>query len=310
MKISIVIPNYNGFDLLQKNLPKVISAMDTDLEVKIIIVDDCSSPVEQENLNKLVSVLDSKIPIKLIKHTKNKGFALTVNTGAFHDPADFYVFLNTDVVPENGFLDKAIKHFENNENLFGVGFMDESIEGNHKVLRGRGIGEWKKGMLIHSRGEVDKSNTLWISGGSSVIRGSMFRSLKGFDSLYSPFYWEDIDLSFRAQKRGYALLFDSSIKVKHFHDEGSIKKHFSKNKILSIAYRNQFIFHWKNISDISFLFSHLFWLPYHVFRALIRFDIPFFVGFVKVIGMLPIIISTRGDMRVITTDHRIINQKW
>ncbi|PJE58197.1 MAG: glycosyltransferase family 2 protein, partial [Candidatus Portnoybacteria bacterium CG10_big_fil_rev_8_21_14_0_10_36_7] len=43
-------------------------------------------------------------------------------------------------------------------------------------------------------------------------------SLNGFDELYSPFYWEDIDLSYRAWKTGYTVLFDPQVLVEHHHE--------------------------------------------------------------------------------------------
>ncbi len=39
--ISIVIPNYNGEELLKKNLPKVFDSLPQDSEV--IVVDDAST---------------------------------------------------------------------------------------------------------------------------------------------------------------------------------------------------------------------------------------------------------------------------
>lgn len=310
MKTSIVIPNYNGFQLLQKNLPKVISAVGNQKDVSIVLVDDFSSKEEQEKLDGFVLKLDSKIPVTLLKHKKNKGFSSTVNTGAFHQPADLYILLNTDVVPQNGFIEKAVKHFEEDENLFGVGFMDRSRDSRGEVFRGRGIGKWQKGFLTHSKGDIEKTNTLWVSGGSSAIKGSIFRNLKGFDISMDPFYWEDIDLSFRAQKRGYKLVFDKNIVVDHFHDEGSIKKHYNKKKIMTTAMRNQFIFHWKNITDVSLLLSHFTWLPVHLIRAVISWDTVFLIGFIRAIGKIPVIISNRGKNRSIVSDKIIINQNW
>ena len=44
MNISIIIPNYNGEDLLKKNIPKVLDAAENYKEgvVEIIIIDDAS----------------------------------------------------------------------------------------------------------------------------------------------------------------------------------------------------------------------------------------------------------------------------
>lgn len=312
MKVEIIIPNYNGVELIKKNLPKVIEAAKSYKHILITIVDDCSEQNEQKELNKFIDEFKktSPVPITLLKHTKNLGFSSTANTGALNSDADILIFLNSDVTPAKGFVEKTLKHFEKNNRLFGVGFMDRSIEEEKEVLRGRGIGKWQRGMLIHSRGEVDKTNTLWISGGSSGINAKKFAEFGGFDTLYNPFYWEDIDLNYRAQKKGYEVMFDPSIVVEHRHSEGSIKKQYGTQKIKIIAYRNQFIFIWKNISDPSLIFSHFVWFPYHVLKALVRFDTLFFLGLIQAIWKMPLIIihSLKQRKTYLERDSEILNK--
>lgn len=310
MKVEIIIPNYNGFELMQKNLPKVINAASSYKDVSITIVDDRSHEPERGKLREFIEKVktDVKVPIKLLEHSENKGFSSTVNTGAFNSDADVFIFLNTDVIPENKFVEQAVAHFKEHEKLFGVGFTDKSVEGEKIVLRGRGIGKWERGFLHHARGEVDKTNTLWVSGGSSAVRASFFRELDGFDELYDPFYWEDIDLSYRAQKRGYFVIFDKNIEVEHRHAEGSIKKHYKSQKIKKIAYRNQFIFHWKNISDSKLLVSHFAWLPYHTLRAIMRGDQAFISGLFMTLARLGTIIKKRKLNMKKVSDKEILDQ--
>lgn len=278
--ISIIIPNYNGEKLLKKNLPKVIKAVGNS---EIIVIDDCST---DGSLNELVSLRGK---VKVIKNKKNVGFSTTVNRGVRESSGEIIVLLNTDVVPETGFLTPMISHF-GDDNVFAVGCMDKSIEGDKIILRGRGLGEWRRGFLVHSRGDVDKTNTLWVAGGSGAFRKSIWEKLGGFDELYSPFYWEDIDLSYRALKSGYKVYFEPKSVVVHEHAKGSIKNTYSKFKIKTIAYRNQFIFVWKNATDLGLQFSHLFWLPYHFIKATIRGDYIFFTGFFLAFLRLPQII--------------------
>jgi hypothetical protein len=80
--------------------------------------------------------------------------------------------------------------------------MDKSMEGDKVVLRGRGIGRWEKGFYIHKRGEIDKVDTAWVSGGSGAFRRLMWNTLGGMDPIYNPFYWEDIDPEIKANFSG------------------------------------------------------------------------------------------------------------
>ena len=290
MSVDVVIPNYNGFELVKENLPKVIE------EAKryggsIIIVDDGSNKDEFESLSNFVKDKN----ILLLRNERNSGFSSAVNRGMSKSNSDFVVLLNTDVLPEDNFLDAAIKDLLSDRNLFGIGFIDKSVEDGKTILRGRGLAKWKKGFLVHRRGEVDKTDTFWISGGSSIIRRELFEKLSGFDSLYDPFYWEDIDLSYRARKSGYKIKFEPKSVVIHKHYEGSIKKYFSNFQINTIAYRNQFIFVWKNITDFRFVASHLIWLPYHLLTSILRFDMPFILGFLLALSRLPVIMRKRFE---------------
>ncbi len=204
MTVSIVIPNYNGAHLLEKNLPMVIEAVHNYEEKKhfdteIIIVDDASVDDSiQEIKNQILRLRGQEL--KIIMNEKNLGFSSTVNKGVRHAKGDILVLLNTDVRPEKDFLLPLVSHFEKDDNVFAVGCMDKSIEGEKVALRGRGVGRWEKGFLMHARGEVNKNNTLWVSGGSGAFRKSIWEKLGGFNDLYNPFYWEDIDLSYRGVK--------------------------------------------------------------------------------------------------------------
>ncbi len=293
MKINVIIPNYNGAKLIAKNLPSVLDSLGDYPDSQITIVDDGSEQVDYQELKEFISNLNNENKIDLIRSEKNKGFSSAVNKGALSKDSDLLVILNTDVSPEKNFLEPVINDFQNNDKLFGVGCLDKSEEENGAVFRGRGIGFWEKGFVNHRKGETDKSDTFWVSGGSSIVRTNLFKHLGGFDEIYNPFYWEDIDLSYRARKAGYDIKFENKSIVIHRHLEGSIRKYYSKSSITKIAYRNQFIFVWKNITEPHLLLTHIIWLPYHLFKAAIRLDFPFFQGMLIALVKLPDIIKRR-----------------
>ncbi|QQG41089.1 MAG: glycosyltransferase family 2 protein [Candidatus Levyibacteriota bacterium] len=285
MKVSIIIPNYNGAELLKKNLPKVMTASGN---AEIIVVDDCST-------DNSIEILED-FPVSVIRNEKNLGFSPTVNKGVKEASGEIVVLLNTDVSPEKDFLIPLLDHFKD-EKVFAVGCMDKSIEGSKTVLRGRGLGKWERGFLVHRRGDVDKTNTLWVNGGSGAFRKSIWEKLGGFNELYSPFYWEDIDISYRALKSGYGIFFEQKSIVIHEHEKGAIKNKYSQFNIKTIAYRNQFIFVWLNITDFSLVLSHIFWLSYHFINAIRRKDSAFFLGFMKALLLFVKILESRRKIK-------------
>jgi GT2 family glycosyltransferase len=175
--------------------------------------------------------------------------------------------------------------------------MDESIEDGKTVLRGRGVGKWQRGFLMHQKGKNDKTTTLWVNGGSGAFRKSMWDKLGGLDLLYNPFYWEDIDLSYRALKAGYKLVFEPRSRVIHEHEKGAIKTKFKSGQVRRIAYRNQFTFIWKNITDQRLRVSHFLWLPYHFMKAFVAKDWKFYGGFYDAWRRYPEIQRSKGKAK-------------
>lgn len=307
MNVSIVIPNYNGVRLLEKNLPKVIEAAKYFEEknksiVEIIVVDDSSK-------DESVAFIKTQ-KLRFVENEQNLGFSSTVNRGVKIARGDVVVLLNTDVKPERDFLLPLVENFKMDENVFAVGCMDKSVEADKSVLRGRGIGKWNKGFLAHARGEVDKYNTLWVSGGSGAFRKSIWDRLGGLNELYNPFYWEDIDIAYRALKSGYKLVFEPKSVVVHEHEKGAIKSHYTKYDIKKIAYRNQFIFVWLNATDLSLQFMHFLWLPYHFIKAIYNKDLAFFTGFIQAVLRLPRILKTsfQSQRLFVHSDREVIQE--
>lgn len=302
MKVSFVIPNFNGEEILKRNLPKVIEAAavfskDESHKTEIIIIDDCSKDKSVSVINSIINDAKYKyLTLKLIINPINKGFSSTVNNGARKATGEILILLNTDAYPEKkeDFFSDALRYFDDPK-VFAVGFLDKSIEDGKVVLRGRGIGKWKRGFLLHRRGEVDKNNTLWVSGGSSAYRKSIWDQLGGMNEMYNPFYWEDIDLSYRGLKNGYKIIFEPKSAVIHEHDKGSIKKSRKPFTIQTITYRNQLQFVWLNATDKSILLSHILWLPFHLLNTLIKGDTAFLFGLLKATLRLPEVLRYRSE---------------
>lgn len=301
MNLSVIIPNYNGKDLLSKNLPKLLDEISNYKhgETEIIVTDDCS----QDNS---IEVIKKFPQVKLVSSPINTGFSSNVDRGVEKAKYEILLLLNTDVYPDKDFLSPLLSHFKD-ENVFAVGCMDRSVE-KDIVLRGRGVGKWQRGFLIHARGEVNKGDTLWVSGGSGAFRKSIWGKLGGLNRIYDPFYWEDIDISYRAQKAGYKIIFEPKSTVWHEHEKGAIKRKYSAFDIKIIAYRNQFLFVWLNVSDMDLILKHFLWLPYHFIKTLFLGEFAFYLGFLKALILFPKVIKSRYSNKklFIISDKQVI----
>lgn len=300
MDISIIIPNFNGENLLKENLPKVFAAVKEykSGKVEIIIGDDASTDNSISEIEIFFKKFKEKnIVGKLVRNSneKERGFSKNINRCMRGSSGEIIILLNSDVAPYENFLEPLLKPFSN-KMVFAVGCMDESIENGEKVLRGRGIAKWEKGFLSHGAGELNKKNTLWVSGGSGAFRKTIWDKIGGLNELYNPFYWEDVDLSYRAQKEDYIVLFEKESKVIHKHNMGVIKTQIKSNYIQKIAYRNQFFFVWLNITDTKLLLSHILWLPYHLLGAVKNRNKNFLKGFISALTNFPEILIYRQKL--------------
>ncbi|HEX7041812.1 MAG TPA: glycosyltransferase [Patescibacteria group bacterium] len=314
MNISIVIPNFNGRDLLLNNIPKILDAVKNynGGSIELIITDDSSKDGSIEAveslLKRIISKNNTRIPYKVLKNFTgtNRGFSGNVNIGVKNSTGDIIILLNSDVVPKVGFLEPLLSHFTN-DSVFAVGCMDESIEDGKTVLRGRGIGKWERGFLVHNAGKLDSERTLWVSGGSGAFRKSIWDKLGGLNEIYNPFYWEDIDLSYRAQKAGYKVLFEKKSVVRHEHSKGAIKTFYKPFRVRKIVYRNQFLFTWLNLTDKMLLVKHFLWFPYHIANAIKNRDLAFFYGLVMAIFKIPKVLVYRSKTKSfwVKTDEEV-----
>lgn len=312
MNISIVIPNYNGEKILHENLRAVLQLLlqYKKGEKEVIVIDDASTDTSVAIITQIFAGFsDSSITTKLIQNETNVGFAPTVNKGVTIATGDVVVLLNTDVIPESNFLEPLLAHFSD-ETVFAVGCLERSVEGETVHLYGRGLGKWEKGFLVHRAGEITGNKTLWVSCGSGAFKKELWDTLGGLNEVYAPYYWEDIDLSYRALKCGYNVVFEQKSVVTHKHEDGAIKKTQKPARIRAIATRNQILFAWNNLTDTSLLLTHFTSLPLHLARAVKGRDIVFILGFLQAVSKIPQVIAYRVHRKgtILKSDTAVIQE--
>ncbi len=259
LSLDLVIPSYNAKHLLQKNLPQIIKFSPSIKN--IIIVDDGGTDDTKAYLEKNIKNLI------YLKNDKNCGFPKSVNKGFNTSKADLVLLLNNDVYPTQSYLSPALKHFRDPQ-VFAV-TLNEIGASWPQV-------SWNKGKFQYVKGQ-DKTKSrysAWASGGSAIFRRSIWKKLGGLNTIYSPGYWEDIDLGWRAWKSGYKIIWEVKSKLVHQHQ--STFKNLDQNRLNLIKQRNELLFIWQNFSDFRYLLSHLWFLCSYSF---------FHLGFFKVIWL-------------------------
>lgn len=250
---SVVIPNWNGKDLLEKYLPSVITAMQGNAKNEVIVVDNGSTDGSAEFVRQ-------RFPsVKLVALESNLGFGGGSNRGFAEASNDIVVLLNSDMRVAPDFLAPLLKGFDAPD-VFAVSCQIFFSDPN-KLREETGLTQatWRRGKIdIRHRIDDDVEDLFpcfYGGGGSCAFDRRKFLSIGGFDEVLRPFYLEDTDLGYLAWKRGWRVLYQPQSHVWHEH-RGTIGKKFSPDYIASIVRKNFVLFAWKNIHSPRMLLEH------------------------------------------------------
>ncbi len=265
---SVVILNWNGRDLLAQGLPSVLdAAAETGEGCEILVVDNGSTD------DSVGFVRDSFPSVRVLPLDKNYGFGEGNNIGVRNASGDIVVLLNSDMVVEKHFLRPLLDAFEADANLFAAAcqifFQDE---GKRREETGKTFSYWDHGVIQYLHQDVTSLDcdrnyvpVSWAGGGASAFDKGKFLHLGGFRSLFSPAYVEDTDLSYRARKRGWGVVFTPASVVYHKHRASSTKR-YQEEELEVLIRRNQLLFIWANVSDRKLFAEHLLTHPLRVLR--------------------------------------------
>jgi len=252
---AIVIPNWNGRDLLEKYLPSVVIAAERVPGSEVIVVDNGSTD------GSAVFVEERFPQVRVVALDQNLGFGGGSNAGFRAARHDVVVLLNSDMRVEPDFHQPLLDGFAD-EKVFSVScqifFSDPT-----KLREETGLTEfwWERGSLrVRHRTDPairDLYPCAYGGGGSCAFDRRKFWELGGFDELLAPFYLEDTDLGYLAWKRGWKNLYQPASVVYHEH-RGTIGRRFSEAYIQGVLKKNFLLFAWKNIHEWPRLLANFF----------------------------------------------------
>jgi len=268
---SVVIPNWNGKDLLAKYLPWVIRALSGSPGNEIVVVDNGSTDGS-------VDFLRAAFPqVKVLALPENLGFGGGSNAGIQAASKRIVVLLNSDMRVAPDFLAPLMEGFRDPQ-VFAVSCQIFFSDPN-KIREETGLTEgwWEDGSL-RVRHRIDPAidglyPCFYGGGGSCAFDRAKFLDLGGFDELLRPFYLEDTDLGFLAWKRGWKVLYQPRSVVYHEH-RGTIGKRFREDQIQAALKKNYLLFAWKNIHEWRRLVPHFFFSYSGAILAVIFGDVP------------------------------------
>jgi len=295
--VSIVIPTWEGKELVASFLPSVLRAAKAFPGPWEVIVSDDNSG------DSTVSFLRENFPeVRVLRTNLRRGFAGTANAGLKETRNGIVVLLNNDTEVEEDFLQPLVRHFDD-ERVFAVLCKCYDWDGI-RFRDGGKIGEFKRGFFrVHRNYDVDlaaadsaRPYLSFMAGGAfSAFDRRKLETLDWIDEQFAPFNWEDADLSYRAWKRGWEIRYEPASIVRH--RPNSTVGRFRKDYVKAISRRNRLLFVWKNLTDIDKLIAHFSVLFFESVYAFLRLDVVHFASLGMAIARIPGISRARKKER-------------
>jgi len=230
--ISVVIPNYNGRILLERYLPSVFDALAyAACKFEFIVIDDCST-------DDSVQFLQQQYPqINILKNPSNIGFSKTCNRGIMTAKGQKILVLNSDIKLTRTYIRQCLDAFGKADTFAVMGkAIDESAH-----PQTTGIFFKRTIFGIKKYPNYSSNETHFVSGANTLFDTKKIQEIGGFNPIFSPYYFEDDDLSFRAMLRGWKSYFLEDAICYHL-GSSTIKSSARKRRIKRVYFRNKIIF--------------------------------------------------------------------
>lgn len=250
MQATLIIVSYNGRELLAKSLPAALAAARRAGDHLVVLADDGSTDYS-------IHFAATTYPQVRVLAFPHRGFGATCNAAVAHAETEAVVLLNSDALVSPDFLPPLLEDLSR-PNVFLVGPKFLNADGSlTDTLGNRTSCRWHRGLLsIHHETDPDllreTAPQLYANGAAMAFRRDKWLSLGGFDPLYRPFYWEDVDLGYRAWGRGWRVLYEPASEV--VHEQGStVKRGHRAAYVELMSAKNAVLFTWKNFLDRGLL---------------------------------------------------------
>ena len=277
----IVILNYNGEEMLAKCLPSLVEAVRHAKTPTAITILDNQSTDHSE-----AYVRENYPGMEFVKAPENRVLC-SYNDYLKTISEPVAILLNNDIRVDKNFIDPMVERFEKDPSTFLVAPRVMSFDG--KTIEAVDTRDGMKfGMFWASaRYPGYEAHTMvpssTFASGFGAFQREKFLELGGYDLRYLPGIMEDADLCLQAQRAGYQLYYEPRSWVYHM-GQASFKKAFSDLKRETLAYRNTFLFMWKNFHGLRFWAAHLFFLPLRMIWMLLKGRWSFVIGFFEALG--------------------------
>jgi len=303
IRCSLIVLNYDERDLVVACVRSMLDAVGPDDE--IIVVDNGSTDGSADAVEAAFPS-DVYPAVRLVRLPENR-YIFSLNAGLEVARGATVAFCNNDMVVEPNFVEEALSCFVSDD-IFAV--CSRVLDRNCYEQGTRTSGYWKHGLLFYKPlPHTDRSTDCFFAvGGQSFFRRDLLRELGSIDELLWPMYHEDIELSYRAWKSGYRVVYAPG-SVAHHMGGATSRRVFTATQLRSFVRQNELLTVWKDVTDPRLIVDHLVWIVPRLLVAVVHRDKGTLVGFVAALRRLPRAIRARRGPRAgfRRTDRQVLD---
>ncbi len=206
MKISVIIPVYNGGASFYRCLSSLAEALPQPTEIIVVADGDTDGSSELAN----------QFGARVFRLPVSQGPAKARNIGARAATGDILFFVDADVEIGPDTIDQVARIFDSDPDLAAlIGSYDDTPGARNFLSQYRNL-------LHHYTHQTacEEASTFW--GACGAIRRDIFLKMGGFDENYRYPSVEDIELGYRLKKAGYKIRLCKTVQVKHLKRWGAV----------------------------------------------------------------------------------------
>lgn len=296
-QVLVVVLNFNGWEETLTCVDAILAQ--TYDNFHLMLIDNGS---QDESLEKLAH-LESHEKITFVKQPVNLGFAGGVNIGIRHaieNKIRYTALLNNDAIIAKDWLEILVETLEKTEASSVTGLL---LSGDGKKIESTGDSYSRWGLPFpRQRDEPveaarDSEYVFGGTAGASLYKTTLFEDIGLFDETFFA-YFEDTDISYRAQLAGHKAYYEKSALA--YHDHGTTSSKMPGFTVYQ-TFKNLPLFFWKNVPS-SMLFStgwrFFMWYVVIFIRAALRGQILIaFKGFFKYLALIPHALTERRKIQ-------------
>lgn len=283
---AVVILNWNGIEHLKHLLASMREAVARHPDpVSVVVVDNRSTEPD-------VAWMREHYPEVEVVVAERNDYLFSLNPVVAARPEEVVVLFNNDMRVEPDFIAPLLEHFDDPD-VFAVVPKILDWDGTF-CTTGQRIAEVRRlRFKVHFLPDVEEA-THTLDGGVGAFRREYFAALGGYDPLYRPGYWEDLDLGYRAWARGWKCIYEPRSVIYH-RVNGTFGDLIPPGRHRQLDFRNQMLFTVKNVGGWPFALSHLSLMVPSVVRAWKDGHRDFTKGILRGVRLLPQ--ALRGRVR-------------